>query len=626
MSRRRARSKTPKPTPTGKHVIDRRAFIETTGSIFVAVSGLGTACTDKLPPLASIQAVVPDPTKCTVTVSSNSITVGATSTLTLQAKDSSGANLTTGGATVVFSASGGTATGTISPTTDNGDGTYTATYTATAAGTAQTIGAAINGSTVTTTMPTITVTVAVQVPDRTKCTVTASPTSIAVAGTSTLTLQAKTSAGANITVGGATVVFTASGGTATGTISATTDNGNGTYTAVYTGTAAGTAQTIGATINSQAVTTTMPTITVTAAAQVPDPTKCTVTASPTTIGIAGTSTLTLQAKTSAGANITVGGATVAFTASGGTSQGTISATTDNGNGTYTAVYTGTTAGTAQTIGATINSQTVTTTMPTITVTAAFATPDIVNNASFEAGDSPSQWDGFTDWGSATPSVGAPRTIGFDGTKAAPGAGSSSVKFYLPTTSGGDLGGQFGHKFSGMDRLFGRFYFFFDTGMNGILKFNIFEDNGFNAQYGGLYIFNGSPLGDLCWWFVDWSGSSGNFVLANLNTLKGAWHSIEYDYWRNGHASGYPAVRLWLDNTQITSGTFPTGFGGTASWDANGFAVAGKRLNGPAPYPSATDQIFTSYYAGVLNGVPNNTQASNLWIDRVALSTLGRVGP
>src|SRR5256884_9277789 len=60
-----------------------------------------------------------------------------------------------------------------------------------------------------------------------------------------------------------TAVFTRSGGTSTGTIGATTDNGNGTYTATFTGTGAGSATTIGATIGGSAVTSALPTITVT---------------------------------------------------------------------------------------------------------------------------------------------------------------------------------------------------------------------------------------------------------------------------------------------------------------------------------------------------------------------------
>jgi adhesin/invasin len=119
---------------------------------------------------ASISGVRPDtfvvtatagpvsPAKSVVTVSSATVPGGTAATLTLQAKDGFGNSLTTGGATVVFSTSGGTSTGTISATTDHGDGTYTATFTGLVAGTATTIGATVNSAAVTTTLPTITVT------------------------------------------------------------------------------------------------------------------------------------------------------------------------------------------------------------------------------------------------------------------------------------------------------------------------------------------------------------------------------------------------------------------------------------------------------------------------------------
>src|SRR5439155_21055037 len=92
-----------------------------------------------------------------ITTSSTSVLSGSSATLTLAAKDAAGNNQATGGPTVVFTASGGTSTGTISPTTDVGNGTYTATFTGAAAGTPTTIGATIGGTPVTSTLPTIAV-------------------------------------------------------------------------------------------------------------------------------------------------------------------------------------------------------------------------------------------------------------------------------------------------------------------------------------------------------------------------------------------------------------------------------------------------------------------------------------
>ncbi len=88
------------------------------------------------------------------------MTAGSLVTLTLQAKDAEGNNLTTGTLAVAFSFSysGGGSTGRISPTTDHGNGTYTATFEADRAGTATTIGATIGTTDVTSSLPTVTVT------------------------------------------------------------------------------------------------------------------------------------------------------------------------------------------------------------------------------------------------------------------------------------------------------------------------------------------------------------------------------------------------------------------------------------------------------------------------------------
>ena len=81
-----------------------------------------------------------------VTATAASVLSGAIATLTLRARDAFGNDLTTGGLNVVFSVTGGTSTGTIGPTVDHGDGTYTAPFTGVLAGTPLTIGATIDGS------------------------------------------------------------------------------------------------------------------------------------------------------------------------------------------------------------------------------------------------------------------------------------------------------------------------------------------------------------------------------------------------------------------------------------------------------------------------------------------------
>lgn len=203
-------------------------------------------------------------------------------------------------------------------------------------------------------------------------TVTVNNASIASSATSTITLHAYDSGNNALTTGGATVVFGGSGGTSTGTLGAVTDVGNGTYTCVFTGVVSGTARTISATINGVTVATTMPTITVTPGTI--DRTTSLVTLAVTEM-IAGGSTVlvTLTAKDANSNLLTSGGSTVVFSHTGGTSIISISATTDVTNGTYTALVTPTTAGTATTMSATIGGLAVTTTMPTFTVLAVSGT-------------------------------------------------------------------------------------------------------------------------------------------------------------------------------------------------------------------------------------------------------------
>ncbi len=64
-------------------------------------------------------------------------------------------------------------------------------------------------------------------------------------------------------------------------------------------------------------------------------------------------TITLTAKDADGNQETGGGLTVLFGLGAGSSSGTFSSATDNHNGTYTTIFTGTTAGTETIITATI---------------------------------------------------------------------------------------------------------------------------------------------------------------------------------------------------------------------------------------------------------------------------------
>ena len=137
---------------------------------------------------------------------------------------------------------------------------------------------------------------------------------------------------------------------AQGTFGPITDHHDGTYTAAFTGTVSG-SNAIVATIDGAALTSSAPAITVA------DPVslaRSIVTLSSSNIQLGGTTTITLQAEDAAGNKFTTGGLSVSFSpGQSGDGEGTIGPVHDDGDGTYTATFTGTTAGsnTAQSSGA-----------------------------------------------------------------------------------------------------------------------------------------------------------------------------------------------------------------------------------------------------------------------------------
>ncbi len=75
----------------------------------------------------------------------------------------------------------------------------------------------------------------------------------------------------------------------------------------------------------------------------------------------------LTAKGSGGTQLAAGGMSVTLSLTGGTSGGTLTSVTDVGDGTYTAGFTATLAGTAKTVSATMNGITLSSTLPQIKV-------------------------------------------------------------------------------------------------------------------------------------------------------------------------------------------------------------------------------------------------------------------
>ncbi|WP_205749457.1 invasin domain 3-containing protein [Aquirufa rosea] len=228
------------------------------GLTYTGAAGTGTftftPATGSAITSASIQirADVPSATNSTLTpISASVLASGSTQTLTVTAKDASGNTISSGGATVTITKLSGV--GNVSAVTDNQDGTYTANVSSTEVGSGVFV-ATINGSPVlsggaTQTQATINFTVgAISAATSALTPITAS---LAADGTTqTLTVTAKDANGNILSTGGATVVISKTSGV--GTVSAVTDNNNGTYTATVNSNIPGTGVFV-ATINGNPV-------------------------------------------------------------------------------------------------------------------------------------------------------------------------------------------------------------------------------------------------------------------------------------------------------------------------------------------------------------------------------------
>ncbi len=269
-------------------------------------------------------------------------------TVTVTLNDNNGSAVTNQGDVVEITTNGSAA---VSAVTNNGDGTYTATLTNSVAQTVV-VTASVSGSpidqTATVTFDQINVVVGPAVAANTGFD-QSSPISPEADGvdSTTVTFQLVDANANNLTTGGDNVSVS---GTGSAVISAVMDNGDGTYSVSLTNTVQETTS-LSITVNGV----TAPDIyTVSWAALgtgvgVIDPTMSLVT---TTTNADGTVTLLITLIDETGNPINTGGATVAISATGGASVGSV---VDNGDGTYSVVITNNAGGTSD-ISGTINGQ------------------------------------------------------------------------------------------------------------------------------------------------------------------------------------------------------------------------------------------------------------------------------
>lgn len=249
----------------------------------------------------------------------------ATSTIIVGLRDARG-NVLTGSAGNITLA---TTLGTLSAVTNHNNGTYSATLSPDNTAGLATITGRSNGVAIT---DTATVRLLAGPVSTATSTLESSPATITADGssTATITVQLRDANGAGQGIGGANVALTST----LGTLSTITDHDNGSYSATLTApTTIGNATLTGS-VNGEAITDTASVSFVAGSAAAAS---SRLSLAPGTLVANGTSTSTvsLQLRDAWDNPVTNGGATVAFT----TTLGALSAVTDHGDGSYSAIFT-----------------------------------------------------------------------------------------------------------------------------------------------------------------------------------------------------------------------------------------------------------------------------------------------
>ena len=305
----------------------------TAGAATISASIGGSALTST----TTVQFVpgAPSAADSTIEAADAALTADGTSqtAITVKLVDAHGNALTSGGAAVAIT----TTNGTVGAVTDNHNGTYQAILTAPATVGTATVSASVGGSALPGTVNVQFVPGAVSMASST---IEAADAVLTADGTSqtAITVKLKDAHGNALPSGGAAVAIT----TTAGTVSAVTDNHNGTYTATLTAPVTAGTATVSASVGGSALTRTASVQLVPGAVSTAS---STIEAADAVLTADGTSqtAITVKLKDAHGNALPSGGAAVAVA----TTNGTVSAVTDNHNGEYTAILTAsTTVGTA----------------------------------------------------------------------------------------------------------------------------------------------------------------------------------------------------------------------------------------------------------------------------------------
>ncbi len=224
------------------------------------------------------------------------------------------------------------------------------------------------------------------------------------------------------------------------------------------------------------------------------------------------------------------------------------------------------------------------------------TPDLLNNASFEQGEGGDGWSGFRD-GANNPEPSGNVSRSTEQSK----DGSYSIKFAWDNNTA-DLGAQVFYNIGSRTHVWARTWFYIATAYPNGQGFKFFrvQDPGFN-QICGVQVLNGkfvfvTPSGDISY--------VGNGV-PSVN----AWHSVEFEVdLANTTAS------VWVDGVAQSSGGIWYDPNNHLSWN-------GTQLN-----YGVNGGMTAAGYLDITRIINPTTNTGAAYFDRVAISTLGPIGP
>lgn len=248
------------------------------------------------------------------------------------------------------------------------------------------------------------------------------------------------------------------------------------------------------------------------------------------------------------------------------------------------------------------------TAPAAAAGGGFATPDIVNHASFET--NASEGGIFTDGGAGSPSW-------TQGTLH-PTRGTHSVSMAIVPTDGvNDVGNRnnwvnwtnspISH--AALDDVYIQFDVYSTVVIDGVLKFVRTFRGDTNNNFGGLEMESGhfsvwTDRENISAGYVTSIGQEqADYVNTSLN--------IEMHYMRNGHISGWPMMEFWFNKTKVGRSNGSVG-AGLAFWDSLQY-FSGER-NSPG------EQLGAVQFLATLNGGPANSTTGTQYIDNVSIST------